>query len=161
MVRENSAATAGFRASCSLWLQLPMERTLIIVPAHNEAGRVGVVVGEVRHALPEADVLVVDDGSSDSTAGEATAAGARVLALPVNLGYGAALQAGYKVAIRDGFPVVGQIDADGQHAAEYLPSMLEQLRETDAHVVIGSRFLDRDGHYRPSNARKLGIALFA
>src|SRR5437762_2703965 len=99
-------------------------RTLLIVPAYNEEGRVGPVVREVRSAAPHVDVLVVDDGSSDRTAEEASSAGARVLALPVNLGYGGALQAGYKVAVREGFPLIGQIDADGQHAAEYLPAML-------------------------------------
>ena len=136
-------------------------RTLLIVPAYNEEGRVGPVVREVKSAVPHADVLVVDDGSSDGTADEASRAGARVLALPVNLGYGGALQAGYKVAVREGFPLIGQIDADGQHPAEYLPAMLDRLAVGDADVVIGSRFLDRDGHYRPSRARKLGIALFA
>ncbi|MFN2616585.1 MAG: glycosyltransferase family 2 protein [Thermoleophilaceae bacterium] len=138
-----------------------MERTLIIIPAYNEAGRVGTVVRQVAQALPEADVVVVDDGSRDTTASEAAQSGARVLALPVNLGYGGALQGGYKLAVREGYPVVGQIDADGQHPAEFLPAMLQRLRQGDADVVIGSRFLDGDGHYRPSRARKLGIALFA
>jgi glycosyltransferase involved in cell wall biosynthesis len=135
--------------------------TLIIIPAYDEAGRVGGVVRDVQESLPAADVLVVDDGSADATADEAAAAGARVLHLPVNLGYGAALQAGYKAAVRGGYSVVGQIDADGQHSAAYLPALIERLEESDADVVIGSRFLDRDGHYRSSRARKLGIGLFA
>jgi glycosyltransferase involved in cell wall biosynthesis len=137
------------------------DRTLIIIPALNEAGRIGTVVSDVRKSVPSGDVLVVDDGSSDTTAEEATMAGARVLSLPVNLGYGAALQAGYKAAVRQGYSVIGQIDGDGQHDASYLPALLRQLREGDADVVIGSRFLDRDGHYTPSRARKLGIGLFA
>jgi glycosyltransferase involved in cell wall biosynthesis len=137
------------------------ERVLIVIPAYNEAGKVGAVVRDVHESLPEADVLVVDDGSSDSTAVEARAAGARVVSLPVNLGYGAALQTGYKSAVRDGYPIVGQIDADGQHSAVHLKRMLERLAERDADVVIGSRFLDGDGHYRPSRARQLGIAMFS
>lgn len=137
------------------------DRTLIIIPALNEAGRIGAVVSDVRKAVPTSDVLVVDDGSEDTTAEEATMAGARVLSLPVNLGYGAALQAGYKAAVRHGYSLVGQIDGDGQHDASYLPSLLRELRESDCDVVIGSRFLDRDGHYTPSRARKLGIGLFA
>ena len=136
-------------------------RTLIVIPAYNEQGRVGAVVGDVRHNLPEADVLVVDDGSGDASAEEAAAAGADVLSLPVNVGYGAALQTGYKRAVREGYDVVGQIDADGQHTAEHLPALIERLQEPDADVVIGSRFLDRDGHYRPSAARKVGISVFA
>jgi glycosyltransferase involved in cell wall biosynthesis len=137
------------------------KRVLIVIPAYNEADRVGHVVAEVRRTLPGADVLVVDDGSRDRTAENARSAGARVMALPVNLGYGAALQAGYKLAVRDGYPIVGQLDADGQHPPEFLPSMLERLEMSDADVVIGSRFLDKRGHYRPSAARKLGIAVFA
>jgi len=137
------------------------ERTLIVIPAFNEASRVGKVVRDVRECLPSADVLVVNDGSADHTEDVARAAGARVLSLPVNLGYGAALQAGYKAAVRGGYEIVGQLDADGQHHASDLPRLLERLEDPDADVVIGSRFLDKDGHYRPSRARKVGIALFA
>jgi glycosyltransferase involved in cell wall biosynthesis len=134
---------------------------LVIIPAYNEQGRVGKVVQDVKRALPSADVLVIDDASGDATAREAIDAGAAVLSLPVNSGYGAALQTGYKFGVRNGYAIVGQIDADGQHRAEYLNSMLTALEEQEADVIIGSRFLDRDGHYRPSLARTLGIGLFA
>jgi glycosyltransferase involved in cell wall biosynthesis len=137
------------------------EPVLIVIPAYNEAGRVGDVVRDVHEQLPESRVLVVDDGSRDATAAEAAEAGAYVLTLPMNMGYGAALQTGYKYATRHGFGVIGQIDADGQHQAEYLRPMLDALRTREADVVIGSRFLDGDGHYRPSAARKVGIALFS
>lgn len=131
-----------------------------MIPAYNEAGRVGAVVRDVRAELPDAGVLVIDDGSADGTASEAGEAGATVLSLPLNSGYGAALQTGYKYAVRHGYEVIGQIDADGQHQASYLHGMLRELREGEADVVIGSRFLDRDGHYKASAARRLGIALF-
>jgi len=134
---------------------------MIAVPAFNEQGRVGDVVRDVRSTLPDADVVVVDDGSADETAAEARAAGATVVRLPINSGYGTALQTGYKFAVRNGYAVVGQIDADGQHQARYLREMLDALDAQNADVVIGSRFLGRDGHYRPSAARKLGIALFS
>ena len=137
------------------------ERVLIAIPAYNEAGHVGGVVADVRAHLPDADVLVVDDGSADETSGEARDAGAIVVRLPVNSGYGAALQTAYKVAVRGGYELVGQIDADGQHRAEYLPQMIAALDGERADVVIGSRFLDRDGHYTPSAARKVGIAIFS
>jgi glycosyltransferase involved in cell wall biosynthesis len=136
------------------------ERVLIVIPAYNEAGRIGPVVRDVRAELPTADTLVIDDGSADGTADEAYAAGAAVLSLPVNSGYGTALQTGYKYAVRNGYEIVGQIDADGQHRAEHLPEMLAALHEGDADVVIGSRFLHPEG-YEPSAARKLGISLFA
>jgi glycosyltransferase involved in cell wall biosynthesis len=134
---------------------------LIIIPAYNEQGRVGQVVRDVHANLPSADVLVIDDGSRDQTAAEAAEAGAISLSLPVNSGYGAALQTGYKFAVRHGYTIVGQIDADGQHRAEYLLEMLKALQEQDADVIIGSRFLSHDGHYQPSAARALGIGLFA
>ncbi len=136
------------------------QRLLIVVPAYNEAGRVGGVVRDVRATLPGVDVLVVDDGSADETAREARQAGAAVLALPINSGYGAALQTGYKYAVRNGYDLLGQIDADGQHQARYLREMLAELERSGCDVVIGSRFLGNDGHYRPSAARKVGIALF-
>jgi glycosyltransferase involved in cell wall biosynthesis len=137
------------------------DRILIVIPAYNEAGRVGEVVRDVRLNLPSADVLVVDDGSADATATEAAAAGAITLSLPVNSGYGAALQTGYKYGVRSGYRILGQIDADGQHRAEFLLPMLSALEQGDVDVVVGSRFLDRDGHYQPSLARQVGIGLFA
>lgn len=136
------------------------QAVLVIIPAFNEEGRVGAVVADVREHLPGADVLVVDDGSADGTGREALEVGAALLSLPINLGYGAALQAGYRFAVRNHYTKLAQIDADGQHQACFLPEMLEALDQTDSDVVIGSRFFDRDGHYRPSVARKLGIALF-
>ena len=139
---------------------MPEGGILILMPAYNEAGRVGHVVRAVRGALPEADVLVIDDGSTDDTADESAAAGALVVTLPLNSGYGAALQTGYKYAVRGGYEIVGQIDADGQHDASFLRAMLGALEEHEADVVIGSRFLGNDGHYKPSRARAVGIALF-
>jgi glycosyltransferase involved in cell wall biosynthesis len=134
---------------------------LIVIPAYNEAGRVGAVVADVLHTLPEADVLVIDDGSEDATSAEAARAGAVALSLPANCGYGTALQTGYKYAVRHGYELVGQIDADGQHQAEFLSAMLHVLREDGADVVVGSRFLAKDGHYETPFARSLGIRLFA
>lgn len=134
---------------------------LIIIPAFNEEGRVGAVVRDVATVLPEADIVVVNDGSADRTADEAAEAGATVLSLPINAGYGAALQTGYKYAVRRRYDVLAQIDADGQHQARFLREMLDTLEATGSDVVVGSRFLDGDGHYRPSVARKVGIALFA
>ncbi len=134
---------------------------LIVIPAYNEQGRVGQVIADVRKALPRADVLVIDDGSADATAEEARGAGAAVLRLPVNSGYGVALQTGYKFGVRAGYGIIGQIDADGQHRAEYLATMLEALERDDADVIVGSRFLGGDGHYKPSLARVAGIGLFA
>jgi glycosyltransferase involved in cell wall biosynthesis len=133
---------------------------LIVIPAYNEQGRVGEVVCDVRSVLPGVDVLVVDDGSGDDTAVEARNAGAHVIRLPLNAGYGAALQTGYKFGVRAGYGKIGQIDADGQHQAAYLLPMLQMLEQQDADVIVGSRFL-AGGGYRPPLARGIGIKLFA
>lgn len=137
------------------------EDLLIIIPAYNEQGRVDKVIEDVKSALPRVDVLVVDDGSTDGTVADAVGAGATVLSLPVNSGYGVALQTGYKFGVRAGYAKIGQIDGDGQHRAEYLTAMLEALEQQDADVIVGSRFLGEDGHYKPSPARAIGIGLFA
>jgi glycosyltransferase involved in cell wall biosynthesis len=141
--------------------QVAIGKLLILIPAYNEGGRVGAVVRDVRRILPEADVLVIDDGSEDATPAQAADAGAIVLSLPTNGGYGTALQTGYKYAVRHGYELVGQIDADGQHQAEFLTTMLDVLCADRADVVVGSRFLARDGHYETPFARSLGIRLFA
>jgi glycosyltransferase involved in cell wall biosynthesis len=140
---------------------MPSRDLLIIIPAYNEEGRVGGVVRDVKRNLPDADVLVVNDASGDRTAAEASEAGAITVSLPVNGGYGTALQTGYKYGVRHGYSTIGQIDADGQHQAEYLVEMRKALHDQQADVIIGSRFLDRDGHYQPSLARSVGIGLFA
>jgi glycosyltransferase involved in cell wall biosynthesis len=137
------------------------ERMCVVVPAFNEAGRVGSVVAALREVAPRAEVLVVDDGSTDTTAREAAGAGARVLRLPFNLGYGGALQTGYKWAVRKDYDLVAQIDADGQHPPDQHPVLVRRLEESGADVVVGSRFLDGEGRYEPSAARKAGMALFA
>ena len=106
-------------------------------------------------------MLVVDDGSADETAAVARGAGAKVLRLPVNSGYGVALQSGYKYAVRHGYETVAQMDADGQHRAEFMPELLARVQDGSADIVIGSRFLDDDGHYKPSLARAIGMGIFS
>jgi glycosyltransferase involved in cell wall biosynthesis len=135
--------------------------SILVIPAYNEAANVAAVVRDVRASLPGFDVLVIDDGSADDTAVVARRAGARVLRLPVNSGYGVALQSGYKYAVRHGYATVAQMDADGQHRAEYMPGLLKLVEDGRADIVIGSRFLDGDGHYQPSRARRIGMGIFS
>lgn len=134
---------------------------LVVIPCHNEAGRVAKVVADVRRVLPRAEVVVVDDGSSDDTVAEARGAGARVIRHLVNLGYGASLETGYRYAQLAGHRQVLQLDGDGQHLAEELPVVLAPLLEDRADLVIGSRFLAGDGHAATSWVRRLGQRLFA
>ncbi|HEX2805203.1 MAG TPA: glycosyltransferase family 2 protein [Kineosporiaceae bacterium] len=133
-------------------------RLLVLVPAWNEESSVGAVVKEVLTALPEADVLVVDDGSTDRTAEIAAGAGARVLSLPYNLGVGGAMRAGYRYAVRWGYDVGVQVDGDGQHDPTEIAQLLGRL--TDADLVIGARFAER-GQYTVRGPRAWAMWLLA
>ena len=119
-------------------------RTLVVVPALNEEDSVGAVVEAVRAAVPDADCIVVDDGSSDATGLRARAAGADVLELPFNLGVGGAMRAGFRYAREHGHDVVVQVDADGQHDPRYIPELVSALDGND--ILIGARFAGVDGY---------------
>ncbi len=141
-------------------------RTLVFIPAFNEQGAISAVVRDVRDELPEADVLVVDDGSTDQTAEFARAAGAIVASLPFNQGIGAAVQTGYIFAESVGYDYVGRVDGDGQHPAAQLLRVLDKVRSGECDVCIGSRFYDTRSHpadataYKPALLRRVGIVLF-
>lgn len=135
-------------------------KTLVIIPAFNEAPRIARVIADVRAALANTDIVVVNDGSRDDTARGAREAGARVLTLPFNLGYGVALQTGYKYALAYGYDFVLQMDADGQHEARDLPKLLAAVQSERADVAIGSRFLNGTP-YHATFARRAGMKLFA
>ena len=130
----------------------------IIIPAYNEAGRITSTIAGIRKSS-DADIIVVNDGSDDNTAEESKATGAIVLSLPFNLGYGAALQTGYKYALDKGYEFVVQMDADGQHDPAYILPLVTEVRLGSADVAIGSRFLG-EGDYRPTTIKKIGMIFF-
>jgi glycosyltransferase involved in cell wall biosynthesis len=132
---------------------------LVIIPAYNEEVSVAQVIERIRTCLPLADVLVINDGSQDRTAEVACQAGAKVINLPYNMGYGAALQTGYKYARENSYHLLAQIDADGQHDPVYILDMLDLIQRDMADVVIGSRFLVDNG-YRAPFAKRMGMILF-
>jgi glycosyltransferase involved in cell wall biosynthesis len=135
-------------------------RKLAIVPAYNEEAMVGRVVREIERHAPDFDIVVVDDGSLDATAAVADRQGATVLRQPFNLGIGGAMQAGYKYALHRDYDVAVQVDGDGQHKPEYLPTMLEALHTSgDADMVYGSRFLGDPGYEVPWG-RRAGNRIF-
>jgi hypothetical protein len=130
---------------------------LAIIPAYREAKTIESVVAGIRRQGIEP--LVIDDCSGDGTADRAESAGARVIRLPLNLGYGSALQTGYLFALRNGYDAVVQLDADGQHAPEFALDLLRPVLEGETDVAIGSRFLDNKSYPVPS-ARRIGQKFF-
>ena len=135
------------------------EKILVVIPALNEEEQIATVVQQVKGQVPEAQILVVNDGSSDRTEQRALAGGAKVISHPFNMGYGVALQTGYKYARKYGFDYVLQMDGDGQHNPQYLRALLTGLKEGKVDVVIGSRFL-REGGYHVPLLRRMGMLLF-
>lgn len=136
-------------------------RRVAIVPARNEAGSIARVVEEIRAFDEGLEVVVVDDGSTDGTAGLAASAGAHVVRLPFNLGIGGAVQTGFRYALEHGFDLAVRLDGDGQHDPRALPALIEPILAGEADIVVGSRFGEAERLYRPPLARRLGIALLA
>ena len=131
-------------------------RVAAIVPAYNEARNLPRLAEALRRHAPDLDVCLVDDGSTDETARIGASLGWTVLRLPMNLGIGGAVQAGYLWALQQGHDVAVQIDGDGQHDPADLPALLAPIREDRADVVIGSRF-QSDGGFRSTFFRRAGI----
>src|SRR5881392_3258463 len=104
-------------------------RQLAVVPAWNEAATIGGVIGALRERAPQFDVLVIDDGSTDDTAGIAERRGARVLRHPFNLGIGGAVQSGFKYALENGYDYMVQVDADGLHDPSEVPKLVDAMEE--------------------------------
>jgi glycosyltransferase involved in cell wall biosynthesis len=116
------------------------DRLLVLIPAHNEAASLPVVIVEVRAALPACEVLVVDDGSEDGSGRLAEALGARVLRIHEQIGVGGAVRSGLRYAARLGHTLVVRVDGDGQHCAADITALLEPILTGQADVSFGSRF---------------------
>jgi glycosyltransferase involved in cell wall biosynthesis len=136
------------------------EKILIILPAYNEQQQIGAVIGAVREVLPQQKILVINDGSTDATAAAATAAGAMVVSHPFNMGYGVAIQTGYKYALQHAYAYLVQIDADGQHDPASITQLLAPVLADETDFALGSRFAPGSDSYRPPLARRLGMGFF-
>lgn len=136
----------------------PCASLLVVVPALNEEESVGGVVAEIQRLQPAAAVLVVDDGSTDSTAALARAAGAQVMRLPFNLGVGGAMRAAYRYAHDSGYQLVVQVDADGQHNPADIFLLLDAIESAD--VVVGARFAGR-GDYVMRGPRRWAMRVLS
>lgn len=136
------------------------EKVLILIPVFNEARSIRSLILEIRGLYPEMDLLVVDDGSSDNSAGEARAGGATVISHCFNLGDGAARQTGFLYAIRRGHDYIIHLDGDRQHSPREVSLFLDALRRGDVDLVVGSRFLGKHEYNLPL-AKKIGMKLFS
>ncbi len=137
--------------------------TLVFIPAWNEEDNLPAVLDELAAGLPETDVLVVDDGSTDATADVARGKGAEVLSFAENRGLRAGIAAGYGYAADKGYAYAGRVDADGQHPVDELERLLQIVRAGGADVAVGSRFATGDGYeayrYEPSPSRRFGTSV--
>lgn len=137
-----------------------MNKVLLIIPAYNEEKNIVKVVENIIQNYPQYDYVVINDGSRDATRDVCREKGYQYLNLSINLGIGGAVQTGYKYAKDKGYEFAVQIDGDGQHNIAYLEKMLPLLESGEADVVIGSRFLEKEG-FQSSFTRRMGIKLLS
>lgn len=139
---------------------MKQERVLVIIPAYNEAENIVHVVRHMMEQAPQYDYLVVNDGSTDNTLKLCRQENFHYLDLPINLGIGGAVQAGYVYAYKNDYDIAVQMDGDGQHDIAYLEELLAPISRNEADVVIGSRFLKKEG-FQSSASRRMGINILS
>lgn len=132
------------------------KRSLIIIPAYKEADNIEKLVDNIIVNYPMYDYVIVNDGSRDATRSICQKKGYKFLDLPINLGIGGAVQTGYKYAEREGYDIAIQIDGDGQHDVSHLDKVIEPIQNGQADIVIGSRFIQKEG-FQSSSMRRFGI----
>lgn len=135
-------------------------RVLIILPAYNESSNIKRVVDNLIVNFPQYDYLVVNDGSTDDTEDICRKNGYNFISHPINLGIGGTVQTGYLYAKKHGYDVAVQMDGDGQHDPQYIKNLIAPIEEKSADVVIGSRFINKEG-FLSTTSRRLGINLLS
>lgn len=135
-------------------------KVLIIIPAYNEAENIERVVDDLIENYPQYDYLIVDDCSKDETQSICQKRGYNYISLPINLGIGGGVQAGYKYALENGYDIAIQHDGDGQHDPAYIEKVIQPIIDGQADIAIGSRFIDKEG-FQSSSARRAGIKLLS
>ena len=131
-------------------------KCLIIIPAYNEAGNIEKVINNLVQNYPQYDYIIINDGSTDGTEKVCSREGYQVLHLPINMGIGGAVQTGYRYAQKNDYDIAVQIDGDGQHDVSFLENMLKLIETGEADIVIGSRFVQKEG-FQSSQIRRVGI----
>lgn len=135
-------------------------RKLIIIPAYNEAKSLPNLIENIEKTLPDFDYVIINDGSWDGTKKIGNEEKWNIVHLPINSGIGVAVQTGYRYAWENDYDIAIQIDGDGQHDIRFLPEIVRPIEESKADVVIGSRFVAKEG-FQSSGARRMGIRLLS
>mgnify|MGYP005754281549 CR=1 FL=1 len=131
-------------------------KTILIIPAYNEQDNIVNTILDIKRNADNVDYVVINDCSTDATKSVLKAKKANYLDLPVNLGIGGGVQAGYLYALEHGYDIAIQFDGDGQHDAAYIKDLIAPIESGQADVVIGSRFIQKEG-FQSSFMRRLGI----
>lgn len=137
-----------------------MKKILIIIPAFNEALNIQGLVRSFKDYTNNWDLLIINDGSTDSTEKIVKELGVKVINLPFNLGIGGSVQTGFKYAKKYGYDYALQFDGDGQHRINEIETMVSEIKKKDYEVVIGSRFLNKYKGYKTTRLRRIGIKIF-
>ena len=137
-----------------------MSKVLLIIPAYNEEESLRSLIEEIKTVCSGMDYLVVNDCSSDDTERLLDELEANYITLPCNMGIGGAVQSGYRYAAQNGYDIAIQIDGDGQHDVRFVKDMVKLIEDKQADVVIGSRFIDKEG-FQSSQARRIGIRILS
>lgn len=135
-------------------------KSIVIIPAYNEEKSIEKTVEDIRQNAPEFDYVIVNDCSKDATLEICMDKGLHVLNLPINLGIGGAVQTGYRYAYKNGYDFAVQFDGDGQHDARFLHEMRDYMTEHRLNMLIGSRFIEKEG-FQSSGIRRFGIRYFS
>lgn len=135
-------------------------KKLVIIPAYNEKDSIVNTVKDIKDNAQGFDYIVVNDCSTDNTYDVCVENGLKVINLPLNLGIGGAVQTGYLYAFQNGYDIAVQFDGDGQHDAAYLNEMADYLVKNECDMVIGSRFIEKEG-FQSSQLRRVGIVFFS
>lgn len=134
-------------------------KKLVIIPAYNESASIKKTVEEIKDKASDFDYVVINDCSTDNTRQICEENNFNIINLPINLGIGGAVQTGYRYAYNEGYDYAVQVDGDGQHDPNFLNRMALYLKEKNIDMVIGSRFIEKEG-FQSSGARRLGIRYF-
>lgn len=136
------------------------KKILVIIPAYNEQENIENVLKALMQSYPWVDCIVINDASTDKTEDVLKACNANYVTLPLNLGIGGGVQTGYQYAKERNYDIAVQMDGDGQHLPEYLKDVIQPIIDDKADVVIGSRFIKKEG-FQSSASRRLGIKLLS